>query len=200
MKNPHQPTRQLEIAQRRQRVMRLFLQGNTAPDIAEKEDIDVATACRDLRVIHDEWLARTHVKHDEYIARELALLDEIERQAWEAWNRSLSSQETTQAEKSTRDEKTKLVRKSQTGNSMYLRIIFHCIEKRCKLLKQATRAADRPSDVITVEAMDAQIPPPRLPEPLPLAPPILCDEGRPGTAIETEPGATTTPANRGNPT
>lgn len=140
--------------------MRLFLQGHQAPEIAEKENIDAATVCRDLRVIHDNWLARTHARYDQCIARELALLDEIERQAWEAWNRSLLNQETTQAEKSTRDEKTKLVRKGQTGNPMYLRIIFHCIEKRCELLKQATRAADRPSDALTVEAMDAMIPPP----------------------------------------
>ena len=68
-----------EIAHRRRRVAELRLQHYTECEIAEAVGVAQSTVSRDLAAIRDEWLERRMTAYDDWVAEELAKLDELER-------------------------------------------------------------------------------------------------------------------------
>lgn len=72
----------------RRRVAALYLQGRYQADIAAELGVDQSTVSRDLAAIRKEWRASSVRDFDEARAQELAKIDELEREAWAAWERS----------------------------------------------------------------------------------------------------------------
>jgi hypothetical protein len=82
------------------KVSNLYLSGHTQHEIAEEINetpeyvltgitITQQTISSDLKLLHRRWLKESNYKIDRYKARELARLDKIEREYWQAWERSI---------------------------------------------------------------------------------------------------------------
>lgn len=69
----------LAIAKRRRMVAQLYLRRMTQIEIAEKLNISQATVSGDLKALKREWLEQSLDAVDEVRAREVAELDEMER-------------------------------------------------------------------------------------------------------------------------
>lgn len=132
------------VQRRRRKVSVLYLRGFTQVEIKDKLGVSQATVSYDLKAIQEEWRAQTTIDLDEHKAAELARLDELERQYWRGWLRSLQdAQESSEKAEGivtkdnqrkdfqiTRSKKTK----GQAGDPRFLDGIQGIVDKRCKIL------------------------------------------------------------------
>lgn len=128
--------RRVEVAQR-------YLRGEMQSEIARSFGVSQQQISQDLRVIRAHWLASAIRDFDAAKAQELAKIDEVERAAWSAWERSTQDKEVSiQETDGTLDEKTKkpkmkkvsLRREGQAGAPAFLNTVLTCIERRCAIL------------------------------------------------------------------
>ncbi len=123
----------------RRNIAKLYLQGTTQMEIAERLNISQPTVSRDLTVIQKEWAAARINDIDERKRLELAKIDNLELTYWDGWKRSLENAETeTTKMQGNKDEpgkieKTKRV-EGQAGDPRFLNGVGWCINKRCELL------------------------------------------------------------------
>jgi hypothetical protein len=122
------------------------MQGWTQQQMADKLSsmramtVSVAVVSQDLSVIRQEWQARRIWNIDQHVSQELAKLDYIEKQAWEAWFKSREDQkETVQQVRPGQDDKPKPVGGMITtrpggGNDKFLKLALECVQERSKLL------------------------------------------------------------------
>lgn len=125
-----------EIAVRRQQVAERYLRGEYQSVIAQSVGVDTATVSRDLAAIRAAWLASAIRDFDTAKSQELAKIDEVERAAWGAWERSTQDKEVAVQEAGA-DKKIKrasLRKEGQSGNPAFLSTILTCIERRCAIL------------------------------------------------------------------
>lgn len=132
-----------EVAQRRQEVAERYLRGEYQSVIAQALGVDTATISRDLAAVRAAWLSSAVRDFDAAKAQELAKIDEVERAAWIAWERSTQDKEVAvQETDGVKDEKTgrpkikkaTLRKEGQSGNPAFLSTILTCIERRCSIL------------------------------------------------------------------
>ena len=125
-----------EIARDRRRVADLYLQGWLQIDIATDLGIDQSTVSRDLKALQGVWLKSTLIDFDEAKAREIAKVDRLEREYWEAWRRSCEDAETVRQEGDPKKPPSRVIKtsKGQAGSSQFLQGVQWCIDKRCKIL------------------------------------------------------------------
>ncbi len=120
-------------------VAKLYLQGYTQLQIADKLEIDQSTVCRDLQVVKRQWQQQALGHANELIQAELERLRLIEQQAWEAWNHSRQNtigatvheqlQEALGGNVATRSRTD-----SKVGENSYLETILRVIQQRVKIL------------------------------------------------------------------
>lgn len=140
-----------QIIHDREEIGRLYLRGMTQMEIAGElaknrtYTLDRSTIARDIKAVQEDWLRRSVQSMDTRKARELELLDQIEREAWLAWERSKAAK--TRRKATTRDnlaaggegEATRVQaigerwEEEQTGDPRYLAIMLDCSEKRCAI-------------------------------------------------------------------
>lgn len=77
-----------ETALKRHQIARLYLQGVTQEAIGEKLGIDQSNVSRHLAAIRDDWRKSAVSDYNEIKAAELAQINEVQRNAWEAWAKS----------------------------------------------------------------------------------------------------------------
>lgn len=139
-----------EIERDRRRIADLYLQGWLQADIAKEIGVAQSTVSRDLVALHGEWKKSALLDFNEAKAQQLAKIDRLEREYWEAWQRSCRTEETvtqrTKGEVERReDEKTgKFVdtrpaeltkaQRDRTGDPRFLQGVQWCIDRRCKIL------------------------------------------------------------------
>ena len=132
-----------EVAARRQQVAERYLRGEYQSAIAQSFGVDTATISRDLAAVRALWLASAIRDFDAAKAQELAKIDEVERAAWGAWERSTKDKEVAvQESDGTLDQQTRKPRlkkatfrkEGQSGNPAFLSTILNCIERRCSIL------------------------------------------------------------------
>lgn len=125
-----------EIAQRRQQVAERYLRGEYQSAIASSLGVDTATVSRDLAAVRAAWLASAVRDFDAAKAQELAKIDEVERAAWQAWERSTQNKEVAiqEAGEDKKLKKAVLRKEGQSGNPAFLNTILTCIERRCAIL------------------------------------------------------------------
>jgi arginine repressor len=130
--------KKLEMSGRRERVAELYLRQKTQMEIAAELDVDQATVSRDLKELQRIWRESAVMALDEVKARELAKIDALEREYWDAWELSKSAKENTLTEKVDDGDgtrfKAQVSKTAQTGDARYLSGVQWCIERRCKLL------------------------------------------------------------------
>jgi transposase len=133
------PQDKFRIAERRKKVTSLYLQGKFQDEIAKVVKVDRATVSRDLKAVQAEWLKSGVMDLNAAKARELAKLDEVERQAWVAWEQSRKDAETMEVTGTAQGgkgmpDKVKKITKGQAGDSRFLGIILDCVNRRCEIL------------------------------------------------------------------
>jgi hypothetical protein len=130
-------------------VARLYLQGETQQAIADaindryaNQEIEVKlsriTIRNDIEWVRKQWLESSLVDIDEAKAVELAKIDRLEVEYWDAWQQSKKDAETRIAEQSKGGkfgDTTKAVSKKvgQVGNHKFLQGVQWCIEQRVKI-------------------------------------------------------------------
>lgn len=134
---------------RRTKVAALALRGITNQfDICERLGMDRSqnsTISRDLKAIREEWKQSAVRDFDEAKGKELARLDAVEREAWEAWERSKVQRETTRTKRRTGDtlsDEAELKKESRDGDPRFLAMVIDCVDKRCELLGLVVKGKD----------------------------------------------------------
>jgi predicted transcriptional regulator len=122
------------VLQRRLRVAQLAAQGRTQLEIADELGVSQPTICADLNEIHAQWRKATEAETAERIAREIAVIEEIRRAAWEGWARSQQDQVRKRVKRTAgpdqdgvKVEKIK-ERRTQSGDSKMLQTALKCSE------------------------------------------------------------------------
>jgi hypothetical protein len=127
----------LQVQQRRTTVARLYLQQRSQAEIASAVGVNQGTVSRDLKAIQAEWQQQRLDDFARGKLRELARIDQLEREYWAAWARSCEDREQTLQEKSTTPTGDRLKAGTRTevrdGNPEFLRGVERCIELRCKI-------------------------------------------------------------------
>lgn len=136
MGRPRDPA---QIARDRRRVADLYLKGWLQSDIAIEIGATQATVSRDLKALRKAWLASTLIDIDKAKSRELAKIDRLEREYWDAWERSQEDKETQidelrqEGDSPSERVKVQVKKEGQVGNPSFLDGVEWCIDKRCKI-------------------------------------------------------------------
>ncbi len=129
-----------QIRRDRAETARLYLQGWTQAEIAVKLGLSRPQISYDMEAVRREWVQSAVMDFNAKKAEELAKIDRLEREYWDAWQASLKTLETTTTEQTTDGAgesgrvKAALRKAEQTGDPRYLAGVERCIEARCKLL------------------------------------------------------------------
>ena len=93
---------------------------------------------QDLQFLQERWRTEALGDITEAKTRELAKLDEVEAQAWEAWHRSIGKTKKTLTERRTGGrtpgEKAAVSTEELNGDPRYLTIVLDCQARRAKML------------------------------------------------------------------
>lgn len=116
----------------------MSLRGKTQYEIAEIVGVTRWTVYHDLVEIHNSWIEKCVQAAQHQMAVEIAKIDHVEAELWQAWERSCQSREVSGAEKRQRpgsaDASKSFVRKEmRDGNPKFMDGIMRCVEMRCKL-------------------------------------------------------------------
>lgn len=132
----------------RARVAALRLQGFTFKEIGEDLGISTSMAYEEYKVVEHRWRVTAFHAINELKSRELARLDVVESEAWEAWRRSQQdATEITQDYVGAGDARmlagTKARKTGRDGDARFLKIVVDCVDRRIKILglEEDTRGA-----------------------------------------------------------
>lgn len=119
-------------------VSEYYAKGWTMAQIADEIGVDVSTVSRSIKRIHEAWKEAAAVNYDSTALQQLRKLDMIEKEAWEAWERSVGDSVKLRKEagfnsKGNFERQVEILEK-QAGASEYLRLVLDCVDKRAKLL------------------------------------------------------------------
>lgn len=118
----------------------MYLKGKPQSEIAQSLKVTQQQISYDLATIKRRWREQTAMNLDEAKNRELDRLDALEREYWDAWERSKKDRSRTQTEKRLGQNdmliggKATVNKEEMLGNPAYLAGIERCIDLRCKLL------------------------------------------------------------------
>ena len=128
------PQEKVRIEQRRQQLADLYVKGSTQSQIALQLGVAQSTVSADLKAIRREWRDSRIRDFDEAVAIELRKLDNLEREAWSAWERTQQPAESTKVTQDGSGKKAEKTVKQQQGNPRFLEQVHRCIVGRRTLL------------------------------------------------------------------
>ncbi len=145
------------VLERRRQVAALYLQGKTQTEIARLLGTTQPRVCLHLKAIRKEWLASCVRDFDEAVAEELAKLNNIEAEAWAAFERSCQPATVTQEKVATNTKGVavqrvvgmKVAAIEGVGDPRFLERVSWCVLTRLRLLGylQVDGAVGRPMPV-----------------------------------------------------
>lgn len=129
------------VADRRSVVAKLYLQGMWQTDIAAQVGVTQQQVSKDLVIIREKWKQSTISDYSAKVDEELAKINLLEQEYYDAWNRSKKEfvSKSTKRRKPA-DSKTYKISEKQkkveerNGNPQYLQGVQWCIDQRCKIL------------------------------------------------------------------
>lgn len=139
---PVSKNKTIEIARRRALVAEMYIRKMYQHDIAAELGVTRRTIINDLQALQKEWQESAAVNIAESKAEQLAKIDELERQAWDAWEQSKGERKISRirgAPGKADDSKPNILEKTvtteeRTGNIVYWNAVLDCIKERCKIL------------------------------------------------------------------
>ena len=166
-------------------ITRFYLQGYSMQEIGFKMGeirpytLSWEMVRQSLKIVHERWLDNLAHELDLHKAKELARIDRMEQEAWEAWFKSKNPKLTLEVLKTSdawagkgahnrptyTREKKRQSKEERDPNYKYLEIIQWCITQRCSILgldapkqvtinwrKQAEEAGINPEEYVTTLA------------------------------------------------
>jgi hypothetical protein len=145
----------------------LYLQGKPQHEIADILSKDQnrgytltqQTISRDMKHIERAWRQSSLVEFNTARARELAKIDNLEREYWKAWDRSKTEKKHSEKEKTEGEhvkEVTRIQKWELIGDHRFLEGVQWCISKRCELLGLDAPLQLQHSGLIQVEDITTQ--------------------------------------------
>ena len=136
--NHAQSSRDVAIAERRRKCGELYLQGRTQTEIGIELRVGQPCVSKDLAFLRKEWLAAAVMDFNAAKARELARIDTLEREAWDAYAKSKAAKVRRLAEKVQRgkgdvETRTQQIEEESYGDPRLLDRVAWCIEQRLKI-------------------------------------------------------------------
>ena len=139
------------------RIANLYVRGYSPEQITRKLGCDRADVLKCISIARKRWRKRASKAYDDLIAHEVAKLDEVERSAWDGWDRSLREEVQTGNEETEGPKgptiKTSVKRVTKAGSPAFLQTITATVKQRCELLgltkgeSEDTTADDAPEVV-----------------------------------------------------
>ena len=143
------PQKKVQIEHRRTQVADLYAKGWKQAAIAGEQGVSQATISSDLKAIRKEWMESRVRNTDEAIEEGLKCLDAVEREAWDAWQRSQEPAATTRIIQKNGEKRAEKTVRERPGDPQFLQIVLRVLEKRGKLLgldAAASAALERPDE------------------------------------------------------
>jgi DNA-binding MarR family transcriptional regulator len=137
--------RKMQIEQRQKQVAELTLKGHTQSEIAERLGVTQPTVSNDLKAIRAAWRQATSRDFDATFSEQVEMLSLIQREAWEAWERSKGPGHTAVIQGAGEGEpsKTRQTIKRQTGDPRFLEQLQKCLAASRALLGLAVEGDRR---------------------------------------------------------
>lgn len=137
--------RKLQVEQRQRQVAELTLKGHTQSEIAERLGVAQPTVSNDLKAIRAAWRQATSRDFEATFSEQLEMLTLIQREAWEAWERSKGPGHTAVIQGAAEGEpsKTRQTIKRQTGDPRFLAQLQKCLAASRALLGLAVEGDRR---------------------------------------------------------
>lgn len=128
--------RKTEIEQRQRQVAELTLKGHTQSEIAGRLGVTQPTVSNDLKAIRAAWRQASVRDFDAAFSEQLEMLTLVQREAWEAWERSKGPGHTAVISGAGEGEpsKTRQTIKRQTGDPRFLEQVQKCLAASRALL------------------------------------------------------------------
>jgi predicted transcriptional regulator len=126
----------LQIVKDRVRISELYLSGKSQAHIASELGLTQQMVSYDLSELRRSWTDRAVNALEAARAEELAKIDNLEREYWDAWQSSKKEGVETSVENTTGDKaitKAGQRKKGRDGNPAFLQGVQWCIDRRCKL-------------------------------------------------------------------
>lgn len=132
----------------------LYSRGYTQTQVGKAMGVSQVTAREYLQQIKQMYAYSIADKRHDSVIKELNILAEVQKEAWEAWERSKSPKETVKESVIGTGEggfsKTETTHESKVGDVQYLNVIADCVKQRRDIL-----GLDAPKKVhATVETLD----------------------------------------------
>lgn len=115
-------------------ISRLYLQNLPRYKIAELTSRHPSQISRDLRALEKRWKEEQLFNLDSVKVRQLASINEVERNAWQAWNESTGEHQTVTENQGNRGHFVMVRKETRAGDPRFLAIVLDCIKRRCDLL------------------------------------------------------------------
>lgn len=136
--NKRKSERLIRAERRRRQAANLYLRGLSQVEIADRLHCSQGTVSRALERVAREWREAACRHYEEWLAEQLARVNNLEAEAWRAWNESSKPAEAvTKQEGKGRDGltvTTTITRRSTAGNPAFLTVILDCLRERGRLL------------------------------------------------------------------
>jgi len=140
------------VLKRRATVSELYLAGRTQFQISLVVDVTPQQVSRDLKRVREQWRSTSLQNYEQKVDMELAKADQVEHDAWVAWDKSIG-QHTVVMEKEARGGIETMTRTEVLhGDPQFLMTILKCIDIRCRIL-----GLDAPTKIeasVTSEALE----------------------------------------------
>lgn len=131
-------TKKKKMELRRVAVAKYFSYGWNQFQIADKVGTDRSTVSRDLKMLEQRWKKEAVDEIAALKARELIKINNLEREAYDAWEKSKSEKVTKAKKQSGQSESARIELSTKLegtfGDKRYLDTVQWCIDRRCKLL------------------------------------------------------------------
>jgi hypothetical protein len=124
---------------------RMYCSGYRQADIATVLDVSQAQISLDLKAIFADWRKQRDGEITQWTNEELAKINALELEYWEAWRRSCADRKrvvkeqrkgppATKGGTATQTSRAAVTEESMLGNPAFLGGVQWCIERRCKIL------------------------------------------------------------------
>lgn len=135
-KNKSQAQRERQLAE----IAKRYLRGVTQHEIADALGIAQSQVAYDLKILSKRWKESGLRDFNEAKSHELAKIDALEREYWNAWEASKGTKQKrrTRGDASGTLQNVAIESYDDAGDPRYLNGVQWCIEQRCKILKIGT--------------------------------------------------------------
>ena len=117
-----------------ERTAAAYLRGKRQVDIAEELGVSQQQVSYDIKVLHRRWRESALIDLNEAKQRELARIDTLELEYWQAWEASRGERQRSAVSKTGETSRAQIVKYDSPGDPRFLAGVQWCVEQRCKIL------------------------------------------------------------------